>query len=107
MATESWFHSAGNGMGRLAGLLDQADDQCHLKNNLYKDGNHADYPSVKQVVEKLAENSVIPIFAVRKHYLDLYKNATDQLFRGGIAQLLEEDSENILELIEWAYRNIV
>ena len=106
MATESWFHSAGDGMGRLAGLLDPADDKCHLKENLYKRGDVADYPSIKQVVDKLAENSIIPIFAVRQEQLDLYRNATDQLFRGGTVEVLEKNSENILELIENAYTRI-
>ena len=106
LATESWFHSAGDGMGRLAGLLDPADNECHLENNLYKRGDQADYPSVKQVVDKLAENSIIPIFAVRQEQLYLYRNATDQLFRGGTVEVLEKDSENILDLIEKAYNRI-
>jgi hypothetical protein len=73
MATESWFHSGGDGMGRLAGLLDPADGKCHLKDNLYERGDQEDYPSIKQVVDKLEENSIIPIFAVRKEWFQLFE----------------------------------
>ena len=58
------------------------------------------------MVDKLAESSIIPIFAVRRDRLHLYQNATDQLFRGGIAEVLEENSANILKLIETAYNRI-
>ena len=58
------------------------------------------------MVDKLRENSIIPIFAVRQEQLNLYRNATDQLFRGGTVEVLERDSENILDLIEKAYNRI-
>ena len=108
LATESWFHFGGDGMGRLAGLLEPTPQniECQLEDDEVKVGDQYDYPTVHQIVQKLHENSIIPIFAVRKGQLHLYDEATEQLFRGGTAQALERNSSNILDLIEESYKRI-
>ena len=108
LATESWFHFGGNGMGKLAGLLEPAPQQgeCMLEDNEVSRSDVYDYPTVAQIVTKLQENSVIPIFAVRKEQLARYNEATEQLFRGGTAQALEANSSNILDIIEESYKRI-
>ena len=108
LATESWFHYGGDGMGKLAGLLEQIPDnmECQLKDNEVPKADKYDYPTIHQIVSKLQQNSIIPIFAVREEQLQLYNQATEQLFRGGTAEALKANSSNILDLIENSYKRI-
>ncbi|XP_073490599.1 integrin beta-5-like, partial [Aquarana catesbeiana] len=92
--------------GKLAGLVQPNDGHCHLDtNNEYSAADQLDYPSLALLGEKLAENNINLIFAVtRNHYL-LYKNFT-ALIPGTTVEILDQSSENILQLIINAYNNI-
>ena len=57
-------------------------------------------------MDKLHQNSIIPIFAVRKEQLKRYQDATEQLFPGGTAKELKANSSNILDIIEESYHRI-
>ncbi|KAM3915958.1 integrin beta-5-like [Leptodactylus fuscus] len=92
--------------GKLAGLVQPHDGQCHLnKDNEYSAAGQLDYPSLALLGEKLSENNIHLIFAVTKaHYL-LYKNFT-ALIPGTTVEILDQSSQNILQLIVNAYNNI-
>lgn len=92
--------------GKLAGLVQPNDGHCHLDtNNEYSAADKLDYPSLALLGEKLSENNINLIFAVtRNHYL-LYKNFT-ALIPGTTVEILDQSSENILQLIINAYNNI-
>ncbi|NXP26944.1 ITB2 protein, partial [Scytalopus superciliaris] len=102
-ATDDGFHFAGD--GKLAGILTPNDGQCHLEDNMYKRSNEFDYPSVGQLVQKLAENNIQPIFAVTSKVVDVYKKLSDMIPKSAVGEL-NEDSSNIIELIQVAYNNL-
>uniref|UniRef100_A0A7N8YHA5 Integrin beta n=1 Tax=Mastacembelus armatus TaxID=205130 RepID=A0A7N8YHA5_9TELE len=61
--------------GRLGGLVQPHDGQCHLNNkNEYSASTTMDYPSLALLGEKLAENNIFLIFAVTKRLYVIYKN---------------------------------
>ncbi|KAJ7427047.1 Integrin beta-2 [Willisornis vidua] len=64
-----------------------------------------DYPSVGQLVQKLAENNIQPIFAVTSKVVDVYKKLSDMIPKSAVGEL-NEDSSNIIELIQVAYNNL-
>ncbi|XP_077129448.1 integrin beta-5 isoform X2 [Ranitomeya variabilis] len=92
--------------GKLAGLVQPHDGQCHLNMaSEYSAAALLDYPSLALLGEKLSENNIHLIFAVTKaHYL-LYKNFT-ALIPGTTVEILDPNSQNILQLIVNAYNNI-
>ncbi|XP_062362589.1 integrin beta-2 isoform X2 [Cinclus cinclus] len=102
-ATDDGFHFAGD--GKLAGILTPNDGQCHLEDNMYKRSNEFDYPSVGQLVQKLAENNIQPIFAVTSRVVDVYKKLSEMIPKSAVGEL-NEDSSNIIELIQVAYNNL-
>ncbi|XP_066542593.1 integrin beta-5 [Hoplias malabaricus] len=92
--------------GKLAGLVQPHDGQCHLNNNNeYSASTKMDYPSLALLGEKLAENNIFLIFAVTKRHYVLYKNFT-ALIPGTTVEILDQSSKNIIQLIVTAYNNI-
>uniref|UniRef100_A0A673BDC7 Integrin beta n=1 Tax=Sphaeramia orbicularis TaxID=375764 RepID=A0A673BDC7_9TELE len=88
--------------GRLGGLVQPHDGQCHLnENNEYSASNKMDYPSLALLGEKLAENNIFLIFAVTKR---LYNFTA--LIPGTTVEILDQDSKNVIQLIIAAYSNI-
>ncbi|KFO28083.1 Integrin beta-2 [Fukomys damarensis] len=69
-ATDDGFHFAGD--GKLGAILTPNDGRCHLEDNMYKRSNEFDYPSVGQLVHKLTESNIQPIFAVTKRMVTTY-----------------------------------
>ncbi|NXC17750.1 ITB2 protein, partial [Corythaeola cristata] len=102
-ATDDGFHFAGD--GKLGAILTPNDGQCHLEDNMYKKSNEFDYPSVGQLVQKLAENNIQPIFAVTSKVVDVYKKLSEMIPKSAVGEL-NEDSSNIIELIQVAYNNL-
>ncbi|TRZ23235.1 hypothetical protein HGM15179_003871 [Zosterops borbonicus] len=102
-ATDDGFHFAGD--GKLGGILTPNDGKCHLEDNMYKKSNEFDYPSVGQLVQTLAENNIQPIFAVTSKVVDVYKKLSEMIPKSAVGEL-NEDSSNIIELIQEAYNNL-
>ncbi|NXX91124.1 ITB2 protein, partial [Centropus bengalensis] len=102
-ATDDGFHFAGD--GKLGAILTPNDGQCHLEDNMYKKSNEFDYPSVGQLVQKLAENNIQPIFAVTSRMVDVYKKLSEMIPKSAVGEL-NEDSSNVIELIQEAYNNL-
>ncbi|XP_025905051.1 integrin beta-2 [Nothoprocta perdicaria] len=102
-ATDDGFHFAGD--GKLGGILTPNDGKCHLENNMYAKSNEFDYPSVGQLIQKLTENNIQPIFAVTSKVVDVYKKLSEMIPKSAVGEL-NEDSSNIIELIQVAYNNL-
>ncbi|KAJ3594099.1 hypothetical protein NHX12_006431 [Muraenolepis orangiensis] len=76
---------------RMAGIVVPNDMRCHLDdNNDYSMSTVLEYPTLGQLIDKLVENNILPIFAVTKNQKHIY----------------ESDSRNILELIVTAYKEL-
>ncbi|XP_005166847.1 integrin beta-4 isoform X3 [Danio rerio] len=105
-STESAFHYEADGANVLAGILDRNDEQCHLN----VDGNYThdvrqDYPSIPTLVRLLVKHNIIPIFAVTNHSYSYYEKLHEYFPIAELGQL-QEDSSNILSILEKAFENI-
>ncbi|CAF0798067.1 unnamed protein product [Adineta steineri] len=102
-STDAGFHYAGD--GRLAGIIEPNDGECHMTNNEYTHSDKQDYPSIGQISAKLSEKNVNIIFAVTQSQLALYQTLTE-LIDGAVVGELKQDSSNIVNLISQNYRKI-
>uniref|UniRef100_A0A671P9P3 Integrin beta n=1 Tax=Sinocyclocheilus anshuiensis TaxID=1608454 RepID=A0A671P9P3_9TELE len=105
-STESAFHYEADGANVLAGILDRNDEQCHLT----PDGNYThdirqDYPSIPTLVRLLVKHNIIPIFAVTNHSYSYYEKLSEYFPIAELGQL-QEDSSNILNILDKAFQNI-
>uniref|UniRef100_A0A3Q1CZH3 Integrin beta n=1 Tax=Amphiprion ocellaris TaxID=80972 RepID=A0A3Q1CZH3_AMPOC len=103
LTTDAGFHMAGD--GKLAGILEPNDQQCHMENNLYTKSNEMDYPSVGQLATELEKNNIQPIFAVTKNVEDVYKELSKMIPKSEVG-VLSSDSKNVVQLIETAYNSL-
>ncbi|XP_060087487.1 integrin beta-2 [Heteronotia binoei] len=101
--TDDGFHFAGD--GKLGAILTPFDGKCHLEENMYKKSNEYDYPSVGQLVQKLEENNIQPIFAVTRKVSSIYRKLSEMIPKSAVGEL-QEDSNNIIQLIQDAYNNL-
>ncbi|XP_010891643.1 integrin beta-7 isoform X2 [Esox lucius] len=98
------FHLAGD--GKLAGLFQPNDGQCHLNSEgVYDEHILYDYPSVGHLAEVLSANDIKVIFAVTDEHTENYE-ALSKLLPLSVVGLLEQDSSNIVHLISEAYNNL-
>ncbi|XP_073675885.1 integrin beta-4 isoform X2 [Garra rufa] len=105
-STESAFHYEADGANVLAGILNRNDEQCHLT----PDGNYThdirqDYPSIPTLVRLLVKHNIIPIFAITNHSYSYYEKLSEYFPIAELGQL-QEDSSNILSILEKAFENI-
>lgn len=103
VTTDATFHYSGDGL--LGGIVKPNDGKCHMSNNKYTAWDQFDYPSLSQVRAYLLENDIIPIFATTGNE-KLYKSVADFIGNGAQAERLNEDSSNVVRLIEEAYKRI-
>lgn len=103
LTTDAGFHMAGD--GKLAGILEPNDEQCHMENNLYTKSIEMDYPSVGQLAMQLEKNNIQPIFAVTKNVEIVYKQLSLMIPKSEVG-VLSSDSTNVVELISSAYNRL-
>lgn len=105
-STESAFHYEADGANVLSGILKRNDERCHLDaEGKYTEDVHQDYPSIPTLVRLLGKHNIIPIFAVTNHSYTHYKKL-QAYFPIAEVGLLQEDSSNILQVMETAFENI-
>ncbi|XP_011864288.1 PREDICTED: integrin beta-nu isoform X1 [Vollenhovia emeryi] len=106
VATDGLMHFAGE--GKLGGVVERQDFQCHLdERGQYSLAKKYDYSSLAEVSRLLHERKVNLIFAVtedRRHEYELIANLLKQQAR---VATLTRNSSNILEIIKSAYHEIV
>uniref|UniRef100_A0A3Q3QK69 Integrin beta n=1 Tax=Monopterus albus TaxID=43700 RepID=A0A3Q3QK69_MONAL len=103
LTTDDGFHMAGD--GKLAGILEPNDEQCHIENNLYAKSSEMDYPSVGQLAVQLEKNNIQPIFAVTKNVENVYKQLSKMIPKSEVG-VLSSDSSNVVQLIKDAYNRL-
>lgn len=111
LVTDGAFHIANDGL--LAGIIEANDGQCHLEYEAgdsfanYIKSTTQDYPSVGQLANKLQENNIFVVFAVGgdQGNVDLYETLSQVLGRSWVARL-EENANNVLDIINDAYRSL-
>ncbi|XP_056143499.1 integrin beta-3-like [Lampris incognitus] len=92
--------------GRIAGVVQPNDGQCHLdSDNNYDKSTVLDYPSLALMAHKMSENNINMIFAVTSNVVPFYKNYSE-LIPGTTVGMLSDDSGNVIQLIEDAYKKI-
>ncbi|XP_059426782.1 integrin beta-7-like isoform X2 [Carassius carassius] len=101
--SDDTFHMAGD--GRLGGVFQPHNGQCHLNNNGSYDGKAFDYPSVGHVSRVLQDNNIQLIFAVTEDIYPAYK-ALSALIPQSVVGVLKKDSSNVVDLISEAYGNL-
>ncbi|KAM4715706.1 integrin beta-4 isoform 2-T2 [Anableps anableps] len=105
-STESAFHYEADGANVLSGILPRNDELCHLDGDgKYTKATNQDYPSIPTLVRLLRNHSIIPIFAVTNHSFAYYKKLKEY-FPIAEVGLLQDDSSNILEVMEGAFESI-
>ncbi|KAM6951482.1 integrin beta-4 [Aplochiton taeniatus] len=105
-STESAFHFEADGTNVLSGILPRNDEQCHLDSvGSYTEDTKQDYPSVPTLVRLLGKHNLIPIFAITNHSYDYYEKLATYFPIAEVGKL-EEDSANILHILEKAFESI-
>uniref|UniRef100_A0A665VEH3 Integrin beta n=1 Tax=Echeneis naucrates TaxID=173247 RepID=A0A665VEH3_ECHNA len=102
-STESAFHYEADGANVLSGILKRNNESCHLDAaGKYTEDINQDYPSIPTLVRLLGKHNIIPIFAVTNHSFTYYKKL-QRYFPIAEVGLLQEDSSNILQVMETAF----
>lgn len=105
-STESAFHYETDGANVLSGILPRNDEICHLDaDGKYTKATVQDYPSIPTLIRLMRKHNIIPIFAVTNHSFTYYKKL-QEYFPIAEVGLLQEDSSNILQVMEIAFENI-
>ncbi|XP_012634286.2 integrin beta-4 isoform X1 [Microcebus murinus] len=105
-STESAFHYEADGANVLAGIMSRNDERCHLDaTGSYTQYRTQDYPSVPTLVRVLGKHNIIPIFAVTNYSYSYYEKL-HTYFPVSSLGVLQEDSSNIVELLEAAFERI-
>ncbi|XP_008829605.1 integrin beta-4 isoform X3 [Nannospalax galili] len=105
-STESAFHYEADGVNVLAGIMNRNDEKCHLDaTGTYTQYKTQDYPSVPTLVRLLAKHNIIPIFAVTNYSYSYYEKL-HTYFPVSSLGVLQEDSSNIVDLLEEAFYRI-
>ncbi|XP_034049235.1 integrin beta-4 isoform X3 [Thalassophryne amazonica] len=105
-STESAFHYEADGANVLAGILSRNPKECQLlPDGTYKNDTKYDYPSIPTLVSLLEKHTIIPIFAVTNHSYTYYEKL-QKYFPISETDLLQEDSSNILQILNDAFKKI-
>lgn len=105
VATDGHLHFAGD--GKLGGAIKRQDFKCHLnERGQYSLATEFDYSSLAELSRLLQEHKINLIFAVTEDRRNEYEETTKLLREKATVATLSNDSSNILEIIESAYRRI-
>ncbi|ALC40339.1 betaInt-nu [Drosophila busckii] len=106
LVTDGFMHFAGD--GRLAGIAERNDRQCHLNEaGEYTGSLVYDYPSLEQIYRELLRRKINVIFAVTEEVFLTYKEMSGLMQEISNVEILSADSSNILELIKKSYESFI
>ncbi|XP_073437551.1 integrin beta-8 isoform X2 [Dendrobates tinctorius] len=91
---------------KLAGIVSPNDGNCHLKDNVYTRASDMEYPSLGLLGDKLADNHVYGVFAVRGSTFNWYKDLLP-LLPGTVAKQLDDTTSNIKNVVVEAYQALL
>ncbi|XP_055636899.1 integrin beta-nu [Toxorhynchites rutilus septentrionalis] len=106
LATNGYMHMAGDGL--LAGITERNDKLCHLS----ADGEYTgallyDYPSLEEIYRVLGKSKTAVIFGVTQELQEYYTSLQELMSEFASVGLLQDDSSNILQLVDTGYRDFV
>lgn len=104
--TDDEYHYALD--GKLAGIVQPSDGQCHLELNadsdfVYSEQENQDYPSSFQLGQVFQGNSIIPIFVVPATQDSLYSALADML-KGAYVGIIDGELSNLESVIKDRYQ---
>ncbi|CAI9573417.1 unnamed protein product, partial [Staurois parvus] len=91
---------------KLAGIVTPNDGNCHLKDNVYTRATDMEHPSLGMLGQRLVDNHIYGIFAVRGNAFDWYKDLMP-LLPGTIAKQFDATASDINNLVVEAYKALV
>ncbi|XP_069814910.1 integrin beta-8 [Dendropsophus ebraccatus] len=91
---------------KLAGIVLPNDGGCHLKDNVYTKASDMEHPSLGLLGDKLADNHVYGVFAVRGSAFNWYKDLLP-LLPGTVAKNLDATTSNIKNVVVEAYQALL
>ncbi|XP_044583271.1 integrin beta-PS-like isoform X1 [Cotesia glomerata] len=105
-SSDASFHLAGD--GKLAGIIEPNDCQCHLDNKgFYTHSLLQDYPSISQINRKVGQHNVHIIFAVPSTKNNTYQLLSQSLSGSSIGLVEKNDTINVINLIKKEYEKLV
>lgn len=102
-STDAGFHYAGD--GKLGGIVQPNDGECHMENNSYTHSTLQDYPSISQINLKVKKHAINVIFAVTAEQISVYEELSKHI-EGSSSGVLSEDSDNVVDLVREQYNKI-
>lgn len=102
-STDADFHIAGD--GKLAGVVEPNDAQCHMVNGKYIADLIYDYPSISQINYVAKKNNINIIFAIVKtdeRIYKVYEQLQKAIENSGVGAL-DKKSSNVVNLIVEIY----
>lgn len=105
-STDAEYHVAGD--GKLLGILEPNDGNCHMVDNIYAESLTFDYPSVGHIsyVAKTKNYNIIFAIANKPTILQHYKLLSQKVENSNFG-VLSDDSENVIQLLVDNYNKIV
>ncbi|XP_068094740.1 integrin beta-8 isoform X2 [Hyperolius riggenbachi] len=104
MMTDQTSHLALD--SKLAGIVTPNDGNCHLKDNVYIRATAMEYPSLGLLGQRLLDNQIFGVFAVRGEAFHWYKDLVPML-PGTIAKQFDSAASNINSLVVEAYKALI
>ncbi|XP_013186565.1 integrin beta-PS [Amyelois transitella] len=102
-STDAGFHYAGD--GKLGGIVQPNDGECHMENNAYTHSTLQDYPSISQINLKVKQHAINVIFAVTAEQISVYEQLSKHI-EGSSSGILSNDSSNVVDLVRDQYNKI-
>ncbi|VVC97301.1 unnamed protein product [Leptidea sinapis] len=99
--TDGTYHSAGD--GKLIGISERNDMQCHLENNTYSKSLNYDYPSLSLINKVASEKNMKIIFAIDKNEKLTYKSLAKRIKGAKYVNL----KSNIVNIIKGEYLSLL
>ncbi|XP_049821956.1 integrin beta-PS isoform X2 [Aethina tumida] len=105
-STDASFHIAGD--GRLGGVIEPNDGQCHMINDEYVAALKYDYPSISHINHVAKINNINLVFAVsnKKNINATYHYLSEKIENSNVGTL-STTSSNVVQLISDNYNKIV
>lgn len=103
------FHISGD--GKLAGVVEPNDGQCHMKNNMYTHSLVYDYPSISHINYVAKMNNFNLIFAVAmthstsktKQYVRRLYGELERIIENSKSTVVYDDSDDVVNSIRDNY----
>ncbi|XP_057329990.1 integrin beta-PS-like isoform X1 [Microplitis mediator] len=105
-SSDASFHLAGD--GKLAGIIEPNDCQCHLDSKgFYSHSLLQDYPSISQINKKVGQHNIHIIFAVPSTRNHTYQLLSQSISGSAIGLVEKNDTVNVINLIKKEYEKLV